>query len=75
MNPKALKHMKSLLPKGYREIIAKTTGYSTSYIDRVFNGTRSNQTIIDAGLSILEDQKDARQISLDRLNRIISSVA
>ncbi len=72
MNYEALLHMKSLLPKGYRELIAKSTGFSLGYIDRVFSGTRQNQSIVDAGLSILEDNLAFKQDCLNRLDRIIA---
>jgi len=67
----AIRKIKSRLPKGYREAIQKATGLSIGYIDKVFNCTRKNQRVVDAGLAILEAEADANQVTLDRLNRII----
>ena len=71
MSPEALSTLKAKLPKGYREMISKSANLSVSTIDRVFNGTRSNQLIIDLALSILEDAEQVQQANYDRLNSII----
>ncbi|MFA6128834.1 MAG: hypothetical protein WC699_16155 [Bacteroidales bacterium] len=73
MSPDALLTLKRKLPKGYREMISKSTNLSVSTIDRVFNGSRSDQRVIDIALSMAEDAEQVRQLNYDRLNSIIRS--
>ena len=70
MTDKAIRELRSRLPKGYRKVISDMTHLSISYIDRVFNCTRKNQLVIDAGLSILETEPDINQLQMERFNRI-----
>ena len=53
--------LRNKLPKDYKEILSKETGYSESYIYHVVNGKRNNEEIIKAAIELAK--KSQSQLS------------
>lgn len=69
MNRRELKKLKKQLPDGYREKIAKRSGFSVSYVDKVLGGQRKCQEILDVAFELLREEKQRIQERKDLLNQ------
>ena len=71
MNNKQLKKVKQSLPRGYRNLISKETGFSVSHIDHVLAGRRFNQSIVNAAIDLLEKHFDSIEESSKRISLVL----
>ena len=71
MNSIQLLQIRKVLPKGYRQILSKRTGYSTTYIDHVLSGRRFNQSIVDSAVSLLEEHIATQEEKSKRIHDVL----
>jgi len=71
-----LKKTLTMLPSGSQNRISITTGYSQSYISKFFNGqyeiTHDNEKIIDAAITILQEDIDRENRLKNKLQLVIN---
>lgn len=66
-----LKNIVDALPKKGVSKIAKKTGLSHTMVSLVLNGKRENDTVIDAALDLIEEERKIRAERENRLKKIL----
>lgn len=59
MNDKELNKLRNKLPRGYRKMIADTTGKHMNTVAAVLKGKYFNQEIIEAAISLAAEHQEA----------------
>jgi len=65
-----LQRLKVLLPKGYREKLAKEHGLTIYSIDKIFAGKWVNMDVLQSAAQMAEEQKKDMADMIERLKAI-----
>jgi hypothetical protein len=74
MTPKQLHKIRKALPKGYRQILSKKTGFSLKTIDAVLAGKRFNQSVVNMAIDLLEEQFISQQKTIQRAELVLTKI-
>lgn len=69
-NTTSLSEIKRWLPRGCYKEIAELTGLSLSLVNHVMAGTRYNEKILDAAISLAEKNKTASEHRTKRIKTL-----